>query len=134
MDWINFLYMLKEKWIGPILLVFLTSIAPIHSVLTVVAVLIVSDLFLGIWAAFKKKSKITSARLRDTVTKMFIYYIVIVLGFFVQQHLVDLPIVKITASVIGIVEIKSLFENASIILGRPIFDEIIKKLGSKNRE
>lgn len=122
-----------ERWLGPFLLAIFAALAPIHSVLLVVGILIIGDLILGIWAAFKRGEEISSSGLRDTVTKLFVYNMVIVLGFIVQNHLVDLPFVKVSASLIGIVEIKSVFENASDILGKPIFKEVLKKLGSKNR-
>lgn len=111
------------------------ALAPIHPILLTVGVLIVSDTILGVWAAKRMRVPITSARLRDTVSKMFIYHIVLVSGFCVEHTLIDfVPIVKISASMIALVELKSLYENAGMILGRPIFAELIKRLGSKNRE
>lgn len=126
---------IAEKYLIPFLIACLTAIAPIHTAMIVVGLLIFGDMILGVWAAIKRGEVIRSARLRDTVTKMFVYHTALILGFLVEVHLVqgDLPIAKLTASVIGIVEMKSVFENSSVILGKPLFQEILNKLGSKNR-
>jgi fumarate reductase subunit D len=126
----------SEKYAGPLLIAYFAAIAPIHTILTVVGLLIFGDLILGVWAAQKRGEIITSARLRDTVSKMFIYHVVIALGFAVEAHILNefIPIVKMSASVIGIVELKSIYENSGSILGKPLFKDLISKLGSKNRD
>lgn len=136
MEIITLFSTIKEKWLVPIALASLAYLAPIHSMLIVVGILIFGDMILGIWAALKRGEEISSSRLRDTVSKMFIYHLVLILGFLVQNDLFQglIPVAKLSASVIGMVEIKSVFENASEILGRPIFKDVIKKLGSKNRD
>lgn len=136
MELITLFSTIKEKWLVPIALASLAYLAPIHSMLIVVGVLIFGDMVLGIWAAIKREEEISSSRLRDTVSKMFIYHMVLILGFLVQNDLFQglIPVAKLSASVIGMVEIKSVFENASEILGRPIFKDLISKLGSKNRD
>lgn len=136
MEIITLFSTIKEKWLVPIALASLAYLAPIHSMLIVVGILIFGDMILGIWAALKRGEEISSSRLRDTVSKMFIYHMVLILGFLVQNDLFQglIPVAKLSASVIGMVEIKSVFENASDILGRPIFKDVIKKLGSKNRD
>ena len=130
------LLQIKEKILVPLALASLAFLAPIHTLLIVVGVLIIGDMILGVWAAVKRGEAIRSARLRDTVSKMFIYHLVLVLGYLVETVLIDelVPIVKISAAAIGFVEIKSVFENAGIIIGRPIFSSLISKLGSKNRD
>lgn len=45
-----------------------------------------------------------------------------------------LPVSKIVASVIGLVELKSILENANSILGQDLFKTVIAKLGSQNDE
>lgn len=114
----------------------LGAIAPIHTLLATVGVLIFGDMVLGVWAAKKRGEPITSSRLRDTVSKMFIYHLVLILGFLVQENMLDgwIPIVKLSASVIGIVEIKSVLENSGAILGQPLFKELVQRLGSKSKK
>lgn len=120
----------------PILIAGVGAIAPIHTLLITVGFLIFGDMVLGVWAAKKRGEKITSARLRDTVSKMFIYHMVLILGFLVQENMLDgwVPIVKLSASMIGIVEIKSVLENSGSILGQPLFKELIQRLGSKSKK
>lgn len=112
----------------------MAALAPIHSVMITVGVLIFADLITGIWAARKKKEEFSSARLRDSVTKIAIFQVVIVTGYLVETHLLQnsVPIVKLASGVIALVELTSLIENANIILERNIFQNIVDKLGSKN--
>lgn len=108
--------------------------APIQAVMITVGVLIFADLFTGVWAAMKRKEPVTSASLRRTISKMVIYQTAIVSGFLLESHIMGnvLPLTKLVASVIGLVEFKSILENGNFILGVDIFKELIKKLGSKN--
>jgi hypothetical protein len=119
-----------------LILAAFAAIAPIHALLLTVGLLIFGDMVLGVWAAKKRGEAITSSRLRDTVSKMFIYHMVLILGFLVQEHMLDgwIPIVKLSASVIGIVEIKSVLENSGSILGQPLFKELVQRLGSKSKK
>lgn len=114
----------------------LAVFAPIQAVVITVGVLIFADLATGIWAAKKRGEVIKSSKMRDSITKLLIYQTVIMTGFLVETFLLDglLPVVKLAAAVIGMVELKSLLENANSILGRDLFKEILSKLGSKNRE
>jgi hypothetical protein len=126
----------RDKWLIPLIVSCFALLAPIHSILLAVGILIFGDATLGVWAARKRGDKITSSRLRDTVSKMLIYHAVLVLGFIVERYLVHdlLPIAKLAAGAIGLVEMKSVLENASDILGKPLFKDLIQKLGSKNRD
>lgn len=113
----------------------IAALAPIHAVMITVGVLIFADLFTGIWAARKEGIPFSSARARDSITKIAIYQTVIVTGFLVETHLLmgAVPIVKLAAGVIGMVEFTSLIENINIILGHDLFQKIIDKFGSKNK-
>lgn len=124
---------MKDYLIG-LLLSTLAVFAPIQSVLLVTGVLIFSDLITGILAARKKKKKITSAGLRRTVTKVAIYNAAIMLGFLTEVYMLDgfLPISKIAAGLISVVEIKSILENLDVLNSSPIFKSLIDKLGSIN--
>lgn len=123
-----------KDFLGKLALVIFAALAPIHAVIVSVGVLVVTDLITGVWAAIKRKEPISSAALRRTVSKMVIYQIAVISGFLVQQYLISdlVPVVKIVAGVIGLVELKSILENADKITGVSIFQEALKKLGSKN--
>ena len=111
------------------------ALAPIKAVMITVGILIVADLITGVIAARKRNEKISSARLRDSISKCLIYQTAIITGFLVQNYIMDdvIPIVKIVGSAISMVELTSLYENLNTISGTNIFKEIIDRLGSKNR-
>lgn len=112
----------------------LAVFAPIQMVIIVTGVLVFADLITGIVAAKKRKEKIDSAGLRRTVTKTAVYLTAICMGFLVEKYMIDeiMPISKIVAGIIGLVELKSLMENLNMIYGSDIFKDIIYKLGSHN--
>lgn len=117
-----------------LLLSTLAVFAPIKAIILVTGILIFSDLITGVWAAHKQGKKIKSAGLRRSVTKIFVYHAAIMLGFLVEQYMLDgfLPVSKIAAGLISVVEMKSILENLDVINGSPIFKDLIKKLGSDN--
>lgn len=123
-----------REWFYKTGLVAVAALAPIHSVMIVVGILITMDLITGLWAAYKKGEAISSAALRRTVSKFVIYQIAVISAFIVQKYmLADLiPASNIVAGVIGMVELKSVLENASKILGGDVFKIVLEKLGSQN--
>lgn len=112
----------------------LAVLAPIHSMLIVVGIVIFADLFTGIVAARKREERITSAGLRRTISKIFIYQFAIIIGFLIETYLMSgvIPISKIVAALIGITEARSIYENLQIITGNDIFKKVVEKLGSVN--
>ena len=115
-------------------MVIIVLLAPIQAVMATVGFLIFLDTATGIWAALKRSEKISSAALRRTISKMIIYQIAVISGFLIETYLVggSLPVSKVVAGFIGLVEFKSILENSNTILGTNIFKILIKKLGSKN--
>jgi hypothetical protein len=93
-----------------------------------------ADLVTGIWAALKRGEKVSSAAMRRTVSKIFIYQLAVVSGFMLETYILEgiLPVAKIVAGVIGMVEFKSILENSNHIVGGDIFKLVIQKLGSEN--
>jgi|SRR6187431_2754602 len=120
--------------LGSFFLVLFAVLAPIHSVLVATGVLIFADLVVGIWAAKKKKRKITSAGIRRTVVKVLVYQIAIITGFVLEAWLLSdlIPVSKIVAGTVGLVEVKSIFENLNIINGKPVLKGIVDRLKSAN--
>jgi hypothetical protein len=115
-------------------LVLFAVLAPIHTMMAVVGFLIFADLVLGIWAAVKRGEAIQSSAMRRTVSKILVYQLAIISGFLCETYLIGglIPISKLVAGVIGMVEMKSILENANGINGEPIFKSLIQKLGSDN--
>lgn len=122
------------KYIEPLLLSILALLSPIKAVLIVTGILIFADLVTGIMAAKKKGQAITSAGLRRTCTKIFVYNVALITGFLVEKYMLEdyFPVSKMVSGVIGLVELKSLLENLAVIYGQDIFKAIITKLGSSN--
>jgi hypothetical protein len=123
-----------KDWLHKIFIASVAALAPIHAVILSVGFLIIADLITGILAAYKRKEKITSAAMRRTISKIVVYQLAVISGFLLEAYLLDklLPISKIVAGVIGIVEFKSILENSNYIIGQDIFKALIKKLGSEN--
>lgn len=104
--------------------------APIHAIIYTVLALCISDLITGIMAARKRKEPITSAGIKHTVGKLFVYEVAICLGFLCETFLTGplFPIVKIIAAIIGAAELKSNLENLDQINGSPIYSSLINSL------
>ena len=123
-----------KDYVTGLLLSTLAVFAPIKALILVTGILIFSDLISGILAARKKGQKISSAGMRRTVTKVAVYNAAIMLGFLTETYMLDgfLPLSKIAAGLISVVEFKSILENLDTINGNPIFKSLIEKLGSIN--
>lgn len=114
----------------------LAVFAPVRTVLVVAMILVVADLITGVIAAWKRGEKITSSGLKQSVFKAFVYEMSILIGYLAEHYLIGdlMPITKIIASLIGITEMLSCVENLNSIYGSPVFQIIIRKLGSKKDE
>ncbi len=123
-----------KDWIIGIGLTIVTLLTPIHAIMITVGFLIFADLVLGIMAANKRGEKITSAVMRRTLSKILVYQLVVVSGFVAETYLLGgvMPISKLAAGAIGLVEVTSLVENANSILGYNVFKQLLSKLGSEN--
>jgi phage-related holin len=109
--------------------------APIKAMLATTLVLIVADLILGIIAAHKRGEAITSAGLRRSVTKIFVYEVAIMLGFLAETYLIgSVPIVRLIGGLISVVEVASILENLNSISGTNLLKSVVQKLGSQNQE
>lgn len=108
--------------------------SPIKELIIVTILLIFVDLISGILAARKRGNKINSAGLRRTFTKFTVYMTGICIGYLVEHYMLDgfIPVAKIAAGLISVVEMKSVLENLDTINGNPVFTALIKKLGSVN--
>ena len=122
------------EWVKGLVIASFAVLMPIHAAMAAAGVLIVSDLILGMWVARKRGEKLTSAAMRRTISKMLIYQSAIITGFICETWLLSgfIPVSKLVSGVIGVVEMKSILENANSISGGDIFAKVIKALGSKN--
>lgn len=125
-----------KQWIYNLLIACLGILAPIKPLLLAVIFIVLADAVFGVWAAVKRGEKVTSAGMRRTITKLLVFLLAVICGFIVEIVMINefLPISKIIASAIGLVELKSILENCNYILGYDLFKTVIQKLGSKNDE
>lgn len=109
-------------------------LAPIKMVMITVGFLIIADLITGVLAAIKRKEKVSSAVMRRTISKIVIYQLAVISGFLLEMYILNnvIPVAKIVAGVIGMVEFKSILENSNTIIGGDLFKIILGKLGSDN--
>lgn len=115
--------------------IVMAVLAPIKGALITCAVLVFIDLITGIWASKISGTPITSAGIRRTVSKVFIYEAAIILAFFTEQYLLgpDIPALKIVTGMIGMTELLSCLENINTISGQNLLKVLIDKLGSDNK-
>jgi phage-related holin len=125
-----------KDWLHGLLVSSVAFLLPIKMVILTAGILIFADLITGIFAAKKRGEKISSAGLSRTVAKLAVYQTVIVTGYMLQVNLLSnvVPVINIVGGVIGMVEFKSIIENANTILGADIFKEVIARLSSSNNQ
>lgn len=123
-----------KEYLLRLLLSGLAVFAPIKGILITTGILIALDLISGISAARKRGEAISSAKLRNTVTKCLIYQVALLSGFLVEIYMLMgvLPISKLVAGVIALTELRSIWENFDVVLGGNLFKALIEKLGSNN--
>lgn len=102
-------------WLG----VFLS---PIAAIMWSVFALIFADFITGIVAAKRSCQRISSNRMGDTVIKMLLYQLAIIISYVFEQHIIPgVPLVRICAGYIGLTEVKSFFENINTVTGLNIW-------------
>lgn len=103
---------------------------PVVPTLLTVGALIMIDFFVGIWRAYKMKETITSRKMGNTISKMFLYQAMVLSIFLLETFILTdiLPLTKIAAGLISIVEIKSIDESVEKVTGVGIWKRIVKIL------
>lgn len=115
-------------------IMLLAIFAPAQEMILTCLVLIIVDLITGIVAAKKTGQPISSAGIRRTISKIFIYETAIMMGFLTQKYLLSdgAPVAGMIAGVIGLTELTSILENLNKIQGTDMLKSVINKLGSSN--
>ena len=109
-----------------------TMVAPVAPILWTMVFLIVVDFITGVVAAIKKKQQVQSRKFFNTISKFFIYNLVILSAHFIGLHVIpDLPMLKIVGGFIAITELKSIFENFSKIYGINIWEYVKEAISRK---
>ncbi|WP_452219948.1 phage holin family protein [Lacinutrix salivirga] len=104
----------------------LTLLSPVNGVMITIIFLIIVDFITGSYASFKKKNPIRASKIGHTISKFFIYNLVILAAFFLEKHIVnEVPFLKVIAGFIAIAEIKSILENYNEIYGINPFKALV---------
>jgi ABC-type Co2+ transport system permease subunit len=103
--------------------------APITAAIIGLAVLIFFDVITGCRAAQLRGEEIRSNRLARTVSKIIFYSIAIILSRVMEVFFMDwMPVAKLTAGYIAVVEFKSNMENIASITGVDIWKHLMSKI------
>lgn len=114
----------------------LAIFAPIKGAIITVGVLIFSDFILGVLASRTRKEEFTSEKMRRTISKMLIFEACLILAFITEVYLIGgiIPISKIAAGYIGLVEFQSIVENLNEINGSPVFVRLLSLINKKQED
>ncbi len=124
---------LKGKiWFLAGLAVFL----PIKELMLTIGFLVGADMVVGIWKALKLKQRIRSRRMSDTITKLLLYQIAIMSGFLIETFIISelIPITKLVATVIAVIEFKSIIESIESVTGKDLWGKIKTIIGRKSED
>ena len=124
---------LKGKvWLFASLAVFL----PIKELMLTIGFLVSADLVVGLWKAIKTGQRIRSRRMSDTVTKLLLYQLAIMSGFLIETFIISelIPITKLIATVVAIIEFKSIIESIETVTGKDLWSKIKTIIGRKSED
>jgi len=127
------LLFLKGKfWLLASLAVFL----PIKELMLTIGFLVAADMVVGIWKALKLKQRIRSRRMSDTITKLLLYQIAIMSGFLIESFIIAelIPITKLVATVIAVIEFKSIVESIESVTGKDLWSKLKTIIGRKSED
>lgn len=128
--------MIRFKSAIPEIIMFLVCFfSPIKAAIISVIFLGLFDFIAGITASYKGGKPITSRKMYASVVKVTMYSILIVTSHMISKYMFALlPLVQIATSVIALVELKSLYENISIILGVDLWNKVKTKIDPRTEE
>lgn len=111
----------------------LTLISPMTTIMFTIIFLIIVDFITGAYASFKSNIPISSERIGNTVSKFFIYNLVILSAFLLEKYIVkEIPFQRIITGFIAIAEVKSILENFNKIYGINPFKALINLIKKKS--
>jgi hypothetical protein len=116
-------------WLKALAISTLALFAPLKGMVIAAFAMVSVDLVTGLMRAHATKEKVQSSGLRRTVVKLVAYELSIVLAFVCEKWLTGdlLPLTKMAAGAVGLVELLSVLENVNILSGgalRPLLDKL----------
>ena len=101
--------------------------ADIQASILAIGFLIMTDTFVGVWGSIKHKGweSITSRKAGRIISKLILYPISLIVAKVAETYLApSVPWIDVTAGIIASIEVKSIFENISVILGFNLWQKI----------
>jgi len=121
------------NWITKIGLLAVAFLVPFKPLLYMAISFTALDLLTGVWASYRRKVPFQSCKLYRTINKLIAYplAIIVIAVFQTVLNLKGLYLVNITAGMIALVEMVSIFENCYKITDEPVFKKIIRVISKK---
>jgi len=107
--------------------------SPLRGIAMALLVAVIIDFISGVWASIKRKEKITSHTMRNSVTKLLCYTMTIVFCWVVQKEILVFEwakLVNLATALIALSELKSVLENFGTITGNRVFNSIFEEINS----
>lgn len=122
-------FLMKEN-IKLFILSFLGTFSPIINILVTVGLLIVIDFIVGLYRAIYLKETITSRKMSNSIGKILLYNLFVISLWGLEYHIMDnlLPITKVGAMFVALVEIKSISESLEKIFKINFFIKIMNAI------
>lgn len=132
MEQFKYLTIALQNSANRIMMVVAAFLAPIQGIMITVGVCILADTIMGVWKAKKLKQTITSRKLSQIISKMFLYQATIVLIFAVDKFILDgiiqqfftVPLLatKVVALTLISIELFSIDENLRAVHKKGFWD------------
>ena len=115
------------KYSTELMIAIMAVLSPITPILITVGILVGVDFIFAIYVAYKNKVKITSNKMSKTISKLLLYTITIICIFLLEKFIMGdvLPLSRVAATLIGVVELKSILENWEILFGWSLWDKMM---------
>lgn len=128
----EWMFLKGKVWLFASLAVFL----PIKELMLTIGFLVGADLVVGVWKAIKTGQRIRSRRMSDTITKLLLYQLAIMSGFLIETFIISelIPVTKLIATVIAIIEFKSIIESIEAVTGKDLWSKIKTIIGRKSED
>lgn len=119
---------MKNIWafFGSLFASLVGVLAPILAIIYSLTFIIFLDFIFGIFKSYKLKQEITSRKMSQSISKLFLYNLVIIGLFVIDKHILStgIGLEKVGASLIILVEIRSIDEHFTKLFGYSLWDKI----------
>ena len=126
-----------------IFMIIAAFLAPIQGIMITVGICIIADTIMGVWKAKKLKQQVTSRKLSQIISKMFLYQATVVLIFAVDKFILDgiiqqfftVPLLatKLVALTLISIELFSMDENFKAVKKKGFWD-YFKELSARAKD